>query len=354
MKIRGIRITAVLAAAAAWAAISCEGPIDSRPAYKGPWKAYEVPGLPEGTRINDIYMFSPTDGWAVANGSRFLRFDGLEWKVHTDLSRESYCKYVVDLDFSAPNDGWAVGYWYHQVGGDPVKEGFVFHYDGSEWKDVTPVVTWPISGIGPLHCVSVVAPDDVWVGGLFGLYHYDGETWLPDISFRGDAEALHFISANEGWALTAGSINRWTEHDWTPYYTEDPYTRFSDFYFTTPTTAWVVGDGGPTASTSPPEEPIPRRPCHPIWFWDATQNSWEPYKDFHGKDDSLVFNRVHFAGPDDGWAVGRTTLRYDGAAWKWVPKPPFEADAVFTLGGDEVWISCGDGKMYKYDPGTPE
>lgn len=348
------RVTAVLAAAAAWAAISCEGPTGSQPAYKGPWKAYEVRGLPEGTRINDICMFSPTDGWAVANGSRFLRFDGRRWRVHTDLSRESYCEYVVDLDFSAPNDGWAVGYWYHQVGGDPVKEGFLFHYDGSEWRNVTPTVTWPIHGVGPLHCVSAVAPDDVWIGGGHGIYHYDGDKWLRDTSFRWSPEALHFTSSNDGWALTPGGIHRWAGYSWTPYYMEDGFTWFADFYFPTPSTAWVVGYGGPTASRSPPEPPVPRRPSHPIWLWNGTRNSWEPYKDFHGKDDSLTFNKVHFAGPDDGWAVGWATLRYDGAAWKWVPKPPYEVDAVFTLGGDEVWISCGDGKMYKYDPGTPK
>jgi hypothetical protein len=349
-----LRTTAVLAAAAAWAAVSCEGPVDTEPAYKGPWEAYDVQGLPEGTRINDVYMFSPTDGWAVANGSHFLRFDGMEWKVHTDLSQESYCAYVVDLDFSSPNEGWAVGYWYHQVEGNTVKEGFVFRYDGSAWRNVTPVITWPISGIGPLHCVSVNAPDNVWIGGRYGIYRYDGDTWFKDASFRGCPEALYFASGDEGWALTPGGIHRWAGYAWTPYYTRDEYTRLDDFYFTTTSTAWVVGYGGPTASRTPPEPPIPRRPSHPIWFWDGTRNLWEPYKDFHGKDDSLTFNRVHFAAPDDGWAVGRSTLKYDGSGWKWVPKPPFEAKAVFTLGGDEVWLACGDGKMYKYNPGTPE
>ena len=153
MTTRAKRITAVLAAAAAWAAISCEGPINSEPAYKGPWKAYEVRGLPEGTRINDIYMFSPTDGWAVANGSRFLRFDGLGWMVHTDLSQESYCQYVMDLDFSAPNNGWAVGSY------------IVIRYDRGRWREI---------GVPPrgANCVFTLGGEDVWVGSYGCLYKY--------------------------------------------------------------------------------------------------------------------------------------------------------------------------------------
>jgi hypothetical protein len=50
-------------------------------------------------------------------------------------------------------------------------------------------------------------------------------------------------------------------------------------------------------------------------------------------------------------AVGNHILRYDGEKWRQITPPgKLVAIDVFTLGGDEVWISCDHGTVCKYNP----
>jgi hypothetical protein len=60
MRKRILRTTAVLAAAAAWAAVSCEGPVEP-PAGPVPWDYYPIKGLSEriGAADGKMYKYDP-------------------------------------------------------------------------------------------------------------------------------------------------------------------------------------------------------------------------------------------------------------------------------------------------------
>jgi len=84
--------------------------------------------------------------------------------------------------------------------------------------------------------------------------------------------------------------------------------------------------------------------------WDETKKEWVIYEGGLFKDPYFVLERVHFASPTDGWAVGSNIIiRYDGARWRETAVPPSGANCVFTLGGDDVWVG-GWGCLFKYAP----
>ncbi|MGD8720042.1 MAG: hypothetical protein PVH29_14625 [Candidatus Zixiibacteriota bacterium] len=346
---RMLRLSAVLAAVAAWAALSCEDtPTDTEGAYKGPWKAYEVLRLPAPRAIDAVYMLSSTQGWAIARGPAFLHFDGLLWYVHSYGEPKGRDRELLDLSFSSPDDGWAAGYYYKSGDGTSAG-GLVYHFDGNYWEDVSP------PDIPPLYCIFALAPDDVWAGGSGGLYHYDGADWTRDDVYGGDIIALDFTSPDAGWAVRRWSTYlRWDGVAWEKYTPDEGGATVYDVYCPSATEAWSVGEDRPMA---PLQTPLPSyRPSYPIYRWNDATAAWEPYRGFAGKDDDLQLTCVHFAAPDDGWAVGSTVLHYDGTGWKWVSQAPgyCAATCVFSAGGNEVWIGSADGTMYKYDPGTPE
>jgi hypothetical protein len=328
--------------------LSCEDtPTDTEEAYKGPWKAYEVSGFPTSGAINDVYMLSSTQGWAVAGGNVFIHFDGSSWCVHSRGELKGRYPELSDLSFTSRDDGWAVG-GYHKSGEGTSAGGLVYHFDGKNWEDVAP------PDIPPLYCIFALAPDDVWAGGIGGLYHYDGAVWTRDEVYADDVIALHFTSPDAGWAATRRNLYlRWDGVTWEQHTVEDGGDDVYDIYCPSGTEAWSVGHGRPTSASKTP--PPPRQPSHPIYRWDDETAAWEPYREFAAKDDGISLNCVHFTAPDDGWAVGNVVLHYDGDNWKWVSGAPgYGANCIFSTWGDEVWIGAADGKMYKYDPGTPE
>jgi hypothetical protein len=84
--------------------------------------------------------------------------------------------------------------------------------------------------------------------------------------------------------------------------------------------------------------------------WDEIKNEWDRYDAGLFKDPYFVLERVHFASPTDGWAVGSyIIIRYDGVRWREIAVPPSGANCVFTLGRDDVWVG-GYGCLYKYAP----
>jgi hypothetical protein len=348
MRKRILRTTAVLAAAAAWAAVSCENtPTDTEGAYKGPWKAYKVLQLPAGRAIKTVYMFSSVQAWAIAEGPSFIYFNGPQWYLYSYGDPKSSNAELFDLSFTSREDGWAAGYL-RTPGEESWGKGIVYHFDGKYWEDVSP------PDIDPLFCIFALAPDDVWAGGDRGLYHYDGAVWTHHDVYADDVISLDFPSPNAAWAATRGNLYlRWDGTTWELNPVEEGYDYVSDVYCPSSTEAWSVGHGRPTSALKTP--PPPRQPSHPIYRWNDETAAWEPYRKFTGKDDHVSLNSVHFISPDDGWAVGNVVLHYDGTDWKWVSAAPGNgANCVFSTWGNDVWIGAADGKMYKYDPGTPE
>jgi hypothetical protein len=330
MKKTGYKIKAVLAAVAVGAVISCEGP-EGPGSGENPWEAYRLMDLPWGTAINDLYMLSSTEGWAVADGPYFLRYDGKRWTIHTDLSEKYGDVEMTGMSFSTPLDGWAVG-WKRLSGSE--WEAFVFRYDGEEWVRLpreTDSKQWPTV----YYSVHALAPDDVWLGGSGKISHFDGTGWTH-YDLHINVTGLSFSSPGEGWAVGNDYFSRWNGSDWS-----DPYPvgggDICDIYAPARNRAWAVG-GFPGWAEIPPS--------FDIQYWDGNEWRWDIYVD----SENPYFNlqRVRFADENDGWAVGPyAALRCDGRSWREVRTREFNPLSVFTLGGDEVWVSSYRA-LYKY------
>jgi len=65
-------------------------------------------------------------------------------------------------------------------------------------------------------------------------------------------------------------------------------------------------------------------------------------------------NAVHFSGPNNGWAVGQTTFRWDGERWWYVEPPPRSMhrstlNDVFALSENDAW-AVGGRTILHYEP----
>ncbi|MBE1535776.1 hypothetical protein [Actinomadura algeriensis] len=109
------------------------------------------------------------------------RWSGEGWAPHDPGSTR-----IVDIEAHASDDVWAVG-----TDSEYGNEAFAAHYDGSEWRDMTPPQLKGTSSA--LTSVLARAADDVWVIGRgrdkdgpteARSYHWDGTAWqevpVPD------------------------------------------------------------------------------------------------------------------------------------------------------------------------------
>lgn len=121
--------------------------------------------------------------FAVGDGGAVFRRDGGEWlpmASGTDID-------LVSVWGSSAADVWAVG-------GDFVgSTGVVLHYDGGAWSTVpvepTHETRFQVAGRGP---------DDVYVVGIYGIVHFDGERWTRiDEPWLLDARAVSIVDERE-------------------------------------------------------------------------------------------------------------------------------------------------------------
>ena len=259
--------------------------------------------------------------------------------------------YLAGIHFSSDNEGWAVGE------DSKNKKGVLLHYSNGSWKSVTsPTLgkTWRLNGI---HFTSA---DEGWAVGLDNsdtlvnpagvLLHYSGGVWTsvtpPSVSSDWWLNAVHFTSADEGWAVgyddtnSAAVLLHYSGGIWTQYATSTGnYWQLNAVHFTSADEGWAVGvggvllhySGGTWASVTPP----------------ATSNIWD-------------LNGVHFTSAGEGWAVGveydiknkntiGVLLHYTTSdGWVAVAPPTlsktFELTGVHFISADEGWAVGYDNK----------
>lgn len=143
----------------------------------GTWNLVTVsgsPGLSSDANLTSIFLLTPTSGWAVGGiqatgsfsaGPVIIYWDGTKWetvatptipggmspKGHTSATLKS-------VFFSAPNDGWAVGFPGKLV-------ATILHWDGVSWEHVTlsPALLGQIPPI--LSSVYMTSETNGWVVG---------------------------------------------------------------------------------------------------------------------------------------------------------------------------------------------
>ncbi len=157
---------------------------------------------PTTTNLTVIQFAPDGTGWAVGEGGIVLRYAGKRWQripgpgdphfyqlavlgpeefwateradpvlYHYQQGRWSSVRLEgqggLYVDFHSPRLGYAAGLF-----------GLLYQYDGTRWSRVqTPALV--MDRESHLGAVAVLAPDDVWVGGVSGgfVLHFDGQRW---------------------------------------------------------------------------------------------------------------------------------------------------------------------------------
>jgi len=196
----------------------------------------------------DLYMSSPTDGWAAGvNGatSAIAHWDGNSWSAWPSPA-------VNTLDAaggSSASDVWMAG-----------DNGVIAHWNGTSWCSTD----WVTGRPGSLCPFTSPTTDMIWdlkclnasdcrastpsYGGIAQVLHWNGSAWSVEWTLNGFAtnqgiEWISYVSANDVWM--AADIGRVLHYNgtWSIYNTYGT-TSWHGIKMLSATDGWLVGGDG--------------------------------------------------------------------------------------------------------------
>ena len=275
--------------------------------------AWEKAANITSSRLNDLYLLSAFDGWAVGANGTILHWDGMAWQDFPSPTSKA----LNAIDMLDQTQGWAVG-----NGGEAV------HWDGIAWQQVP-------TGINgaDLLAIAMLSPTQGWTVDNYGkIYRWDGATWTPVASpTLHRLEAIEMLSQTEGWmGGFDGTLLHWNGSDWQNV--DSPTVNEIKGL-----SALAWDDVWATAGTG-------------FLNWDGSQWSKLPTP-FSGLEGiSMVSGR-------DGWAVGESGLlvHWDGDEWLQEASPvTYTLKAVDMLNGGYGWAVGYNGTMLEYNDQSPK
>jgi hypothetical protein len=280
---------------------------------------------PEGpSYLKGVFFLNPNLGYAV--GCEYiLKYDGANWKV--DYVCEGAA--LEDIWFNGPDDGWACG-WQHEG-------GVLLRYDGRRWGRFE-----HNTAANAFYALHFSNPNDGWAAG-FGICRWNGQRWeyVSDLTYLTD---IYANSSTDVWATGVHDekIYHYDGTAWTRVH-DDPWgIELYSIFFTSPDHGWV---GGMEANAGDESNIIEYRDGD--WFY-YLEPPWD-------EGIRRTVNALHFAGPNNGWAVGQETFRWDGARWWYVEPPPRSMrrgtlNDVFTLSENDAWAVGNTRTIIHYKP----
>ncbi|MDD5252123.1 MAG: hypothetical protein PHT12_05850 [Patescibacteria group bacterium] len=247
---------------------------------------------PTTSQLNDAYMFSSSDGWAVGNDGIIVRWNGTAWLLFADLGTQMF----TGIDCVSATDCWAVA-----------DSGRIAHWDGTAWSQLFDL------GAQTFRDVRMTSATEGWAvadGGV--IYRWNGSTWSAETS--GSTDNLNGIAGTAPVAA-GGSVSETTDTD------------FNDGTFSN--TA-ITGSGAAGSVVL------------------AQAIDWATITSPTGQQ----INDVYMLSATDGWAVGNagTILRWNGTAWSSVGSP--DADnimGVYAITASDAWASGANGRVWRWN-----
>jgi hypothetical protein len=255
------------------------------------WSLVPFPELPYYTGLSDLVAISENDVWAV--GSYFgidtvtMHWNGSQWARVPSPNGPWWLNSLEEVDASAPNDVWAVGY--SQSDKPPTSsDGILLHWDGATWAY--------LNAPEPLmqhiyNALDVVSPNSVFVGGG-ELIYWNGSSWVQAApSGPGFFDAVSALSLTDVWASES-------------YNTPDP----DEHYF-------IHSDGT-------------------TWTGIGNENTY--------------VSEIDPVSHNDIWAVTGSDLllHWDGSAWGREPIPGVTINSLTVASSNDIWaVGSANGKM---------
>jgi hypothetical protein len=140
------------------------------------WNRVASPGVSAyANRLNSVSAISGNDVWAVGyhyNPSLpyqtlIEHWDGTAWSVVPSPNATSNDNRLEAVAVVAPNDVWAVGYYFLEANPDELPSpALIEHWNGTEWS-IFPAPNPSDSSVTSLHGIAVASPGDVWAVGKY-------------------------------------------------------------------------------------------------------------------------------------------------------------------------------------------
>jgi len=372
-------------------------------AQMGVWRdinpdAYISPAA--NPQLNSIYMFSPSEGWAVGDSRpttnittglpAIFHYDGSTWNQvpapkFPDFPHSPSADNLTSITFGTPgspistDDGWTVGFnsTICTSGTFPANCGLpagqsnavpteqpnatALHWDGTTWRVQISGLSGP--NAGPLWSAFMVSSTDVWAvgqnltygpvtgtcapscghaGGTF--WHWTGVAGLgggwntPQATVNsGPIYSVYMVSPIEGWAVGAnGTIFHYFGGVWNTF-TSPVKSALRSVFMISPTEGWAVGDGGVIIH-------------YASGIWSGPVGP--------GTTSNNLFS-VFMVSSTEGWAFGAkgAILHYSGGAWtllpsNLVPNSPvslFSFTSGFFNSANDGWVVGTDGVIAHFD-----
>jgi hypothetical protein len=312
--------------------LSCDdngtGPVP----YDGPWEVVDCPDLPDLHYLTGVHFVNADLGYC-AGGPYILKWDGVSWKKDYELipTPPYDMASCYDVFFLNENDGWVAG----GEGTASMGNVVILHWDGNIWERVPQDL--PMDYV---YCIFFLDENHGWIGGD-GIAKWDGSEWSYDADIA-VVKGIFFNSPTDGWAVSKynESIYHYDGATWTRVH-DDPWgIELYSIWFTSPDHGWAGGMGTNTADESN--------------IMEYKNGDWFPYLE-PPWDEGIRrdVNAVHFSGPNNGWAVGQKTYRWDGKRWWYVDSPRPETGVftdVFAISDRDAWAVTEGAEILHYQP----
>jgi len=308
---------------------------------------------PTFININDVYLVSSNDGWAVGRNGTIFRWNGQSWNYYQTLPSSGVS--LNGLFMRTSTDAWAVG-----NATNSLNPPTILRWNGVTWSVVTP----PGVALGQnLTDVFMLSATEGWaVGtGTTGVsavtLKWDGTLWTSVPSgtpVNSRLQSVHMLSSSDGWAVginaTGGAsggkgpiIVRWNGLAWSPVTAPQGIAGLRSVHFLSPSNGWAVGNNGTGGQAT-------------IIHWDGSQ--WTRVSAPPGN-----LTSVYMVSANDGWAVGQNAtaslsliVHWDGLTWDVVGTVPIPSSmavtlrSVFMVASLDGWIVGDRGLILHYGP----
>jgi photosystem II stability/assembly factor-like uncharacterized protein len=263
--------------------------------------------MPAPTQANlyGVKLVSDAEAWAVGAGGTVLHFINGQWyNLTTQLNPITNGANIYSIDMVSNFEGWAVG------------DNLIMHYSNGRWERIrtttagtfkavdmlapqigyivgesggagvvlrlTPVGWQPLATDiqKPLNTLSVIGPNNVWVGGDSGnlerptIYRFNGTTWVKD----------RFTNSLIDWKRPTGKYS------------------IRSIKMANSSVGWAVGEYDPLLSGLTGKRGA-------IFKYDAINDIWAEVPMADGIDkrfEQVTFNAVGMMSPTNGWVLGST------------------------------------------------
>jgi uncharacterized repeat protein (TIGR01451 family) len=282
------------------------------PAQSG-WEL--LPDPPAFATMATLDMLDATAGMSGGMAGFVFRYDGTDWRSLAT----AFDSYINGIDMVTDSLGWGVTW-----------QGEMILWNGVSWQVHSKPATSSLDDVFMLGATDGWAVGGVSAAGVSSIFRYDvgSGTWVqypaPTSSWL---KAVDMVNANEGWAVgVQGTFLRWNGAAWNGLSLYPGLVLF-DVDMVSASDGWAVGSGGR------------------LFHYSGSAWSEVPSPTSYG------LHAVHMLDGNEGWAVGEmgTILHYSGGAWQLVPSPTTTTlNAIQMVSPAEGWAMGQSGTILHY------